>query len=83
MNGEHNGVGFMEMPRIFGVQNNFFFGTEPFDSVYGSARYRSAATVQILASLLIVHDTSEDTIYNSRILQCRFHTITSIVTEGK
>ena len=31
--GEHNGVGFMRMFRIFGMEVAFFFGMESFDTV--------------------------------------------------
>ena len=30
-NGEHNGVGYVEISIIFAMQFAFFFGAEPFD----------------------------------------------------
>ena len=29
--GEHNGVGFVKISKIFAMQDAFFFETEPFD----------------------------------------------------
>ena len=31
--GEYNGVGFVELSKIFAIQNATFFGTESFDGV--------------------------------------------------
>ena len=32
--GEHNDVGFVEISKMFVMQDAIFFGTEPFDGVY-------------------------------------------------
>ena len=34
--GEQNGVGLVEIPRIFATQDTLFFKTGPFDSVHPS-----------------------------------------------
>ena len=31
--GEYNNVGFVEIAKRFAIQNVFYFGTKPFDSV--------------------------------------------------
>ena len=36
---EHNGVGFVEISRIFTTWDTLFFRTEPFDGVYLQSRY--------------------------------------------
>ena len=50
--GEYYGIGFVEISKMFSMQNSCFYGTQSFDSLYQNGEYKMGLTISVFISHL-------------------------------